>query len=301
MFTDSPDEEPTKSKSDRKKAMAEKHIKEARSRDSPSLPRQSSHASRHPWPVPSPPPMPSQPPQFAAADDNLHRPAGRQRRGSEGSQWAASWARHKPRDDTPDFPPGLGTPKQNKFAKSASTASPGMAEPGARREGQRHGMGPIDAFPRAMPGSRSPPFSPMAGYGEDQPRGRQRSRMQSQIREEESNDVYAERRARDRDYERFPERDRERDYDVKHHRTRSSRLPDDGRGERYPDGSGRIKFETFTTSRRGEPLAETKTYYSRPPMTGRGSSFNPANVRHSKLYSQSDVLYGDYPATGIYA
>ncbi|KAF4971026.1 hypothetical protein FSARC_2039 [Fusarium sarcochroum] len=234
-----------------------------------------SYTARHVQPpAPTPPPVSS--PFAAPDDDDARRSSAKPRRGSTGEK------AYKPEvvDD-----PIEATPRPAMYKSATSTGAPTSSPP--RRDLPRTSTMPTEGYSRHVPGiSRAQTFS--GAYPEVDPRGRGRTRMQSQIPESDSEDEYE--RAR-----------RER----KAHRSKKHRSPE-SRGEhvmQYRVDGGRT---TLQNSYSREP-AEGYSYYSqsgarvveRPSMSREPSysaGYNGAKYPKVKTSSYGDVQYSDYPS-----
>ncbi|KAL7907894.1 hypothetical protein GGI35DRAFT_71566 [Trichoderma velutinum] len=264
---------------------AASYIEAARAKEGaagPGLKRSMTYAPRmnQPPAAPTPPPAPNQTSPFAAPDDDdVRRSAARPRRGSTES--------NRPRDR---YSKSSREPLTEPVVMSASPNSRHAAHPamsGSPPHLSRTHTMPADAasYPRAVPITRSQTYN----YGEaTDPRGRNRTRYQSQIDEEDvdSDDVH-EQRARDRRH-----RGSRREQSVDQGYTETSRYP----GSRQP-----------SYSRRADPEPERYAYYSsghndgRPSMPVRDSSYSTsagsahfAKVKTSKAYGYDDVQYTPY-------
>ncbi|PTB63487.1 DnaJ-domain-containing protein [Trichoderma citrinoviride] len=226
--------------------------------------------------APTPPPLPNQPSPFAAPhDDDVRRSAARPRRGStESNRPGGDRYRKSSREPIPAEPVVMSASPNSRHAHPPMSGSPPHLS--------RTNTMPADAsYPRAVPITRSQTYN--FGDGTD-PRGRNRTRFQSQIDEEDSDEVH-DHRARDR----------------RHHGGRREHSVDPVYTEsRYP-------YERQTSySRRPEPEPERYAHYSsgydsRPAMPARDTSYSTsggsgqfAKVKTSKNYGYDDVHYSAY-------
>lgn len=265
---------------------ATSYIEAARAKDGGSgggLKRSMTYGPRmnQPPAAPTPPPAPNQTSPFAVPDDDdARRSAARPRRGSTES--------NRPRDR---YRKSSREPVAEPVAMSASPNNRHASHPtmsGSPPHLSRTNTMPADAsYPRAVPITRSQTYN--YGDGTD-PRGRNRTRYQSQIDEEEiDSDEVHDQRARDR----------------RHRNSRREQSVDQGYTEpsRYPGYESR----QASYSRRADPEPERYAYYSsghndtRPPMPARDSNYSAsagpaqfAKVKTSKNYGYDDVQYTHY-------
>ncbi|KAH6603271.1 hypothetical protein Trco_008046 [Trichoderma cornu-damae] len=232
--------------------------------------------------APTPPPVANQPSPFAVPDDDdARRSSARPRRGSTESNRAREKYRKSSREPLAEPVAMSGSPNSRHAPHPAVSGSPPHLP--------RTNTMPADAsYPRAVPITRSQTYN--YGDGPDI-RGRNRSRYQSQIGEEDgdSDELY-DHRARDR----------------RHRGSRRDQSVDQGYAEtsRYP---GYESGRQASYSRRAEPEPDRYAYYSsghndgRPPMPVRESSYSTsagstqfAKVKTSKNYGYDDVQYTHY-------
>ncbi|KAL7929801.1 hypothetical protein V8C35DRAFT_171632 [Trichoderma chlorosporum] len=231
--------------------------------------------------APTPPPAPNQTSPFAVPDDDdVRRSAARPRRGSTES--------NRPRDR---YSKSSREPLAEPVVMSASPNSRHASHPamsGSPPHLSRNNTMPADpaSYPRAVPITRSQTYN----YGDaTDPRGRNRTRYQSQIDEEEVDSEDVHERARDR----------------RHRNGRREQSVDQGYGEsRY---AGYESGRQPSYSRRAEPESDRYAYYSsghndsRPSMPVRDSNYSTSGgsthfpkVKTSKAYSYEDVHYTPY-------
>ncbi|KAL7942921.1 hypothetical protein V8C42DRAFT_142062 [Trichoderma barbatum] len=266
---------------------ATSYIEAARAKEGVSGPgglkRSMTYAPRMTQPpaAPTPPPAPNQTSPFAAPDDDdVRRSAARPRRGSTES--------NRPRDR---YSKSSREPLTEPVVMSASPNSrshPTMS--GSPPHLSRNNTMPTDpaSYPRAVPITRSQTYN--YGDGTD-PRGRNRTRYQSQIDEEDiDSDEVRDRRAGDR----------------RHRNSRREQSVDQGYAEtsRYP---GYESARQASYSRRADPEPERYAYYSsghndgRPSMPVRDGNYSAsagsahfAKVKTSKTYGYDDAQYTHY-------
>ncbi|KAK4065416.1 hypothetical protein Trihar35433_7536 [Trichoderma harzianum] len=235
--------------------------------------------------APTPPPAPNQTSPFAAPDDDdVRRSAARPRRGSTES--------NRPRDR---YSKSSREPLTEPVVMSASPNNRHAAHPamsGSPPHLSRTHTMPADAqsYPRAVPITRSQTYN----YGEaTDPRGRNRTRYQSQIDEEDADsDDVRDQRARDR----------------RHRGSRREQSVDQGYGEtsRYPSGYESSRQPSYSR-RAADPESDRYAYHSsgyndaRPSMPVRDSSYSAsagaahfAKVKTSKAYGYDDIQYTNY-------
>ncbi|QYT06099.1 DnaJ-like protein JJ3, involved inDiphthamide biosynthesis [Trichoderma simmonsii] len=235
--------------------------------------------------APTPPPAPNQTSPFAAPDDDdVRRSAARPRRGSTES--------NRPRDR---YSKSSREPLNEPVVMSASPNNRHAAHPamsGSPPHLSRTHTMPADAqsYPRAVPITRSQTYN----YGEaTDPRGRNRTRYQSQIDEEDADsDDVRDQRARDR----------------RHRGSRREQSVDQGYGEtsRYPSGYESSRQPSYSR-RAADPESDRYAYHSsgyndaRPSMPVRDSSYSAsagaahfAKVKTSKAYGYDDIQYTNY-------
>ncbi|KAK0759215.1 hypothetical protein N5P37_008097 [Trichoderma harzianum] len=235
--------------------------------------------------APTPPPAPNQTSPFAAPDDDdVRRSAARPRRGSTES--------NRPRDR---YSKSSREPLTEPVVMSASPNNRHAAHPamsGSPPHLSRTHTMPADAqsYPRAVPITRSQTYN----YGEAaDPRGRNRTRYQSQIDEEDADsDDVRDQRARDR----------------RHRGSRREQSVDQGYGEtsRYPSGYESSRQPSYSR-RAADPESDRYAYHSsgyndaRPSMPVRDSSYSAsagaahfAKVKTSKAYGYDDIQYTNY-------
>ncbi|UKZ58076.1 hypothetical protein TrVGV298_011941 [Trichoderma virens] len=270
---------------------AASYIEAARAKEGAAAPgglkRSMTYAPRMTQPpaAPTPPPAPNQASVFPVPDeDDVRRSSARPRRGSTES--------NRPRDR---YSKSSREPLTEPVVMSASPNSRHAAHPamsGSPPHLSRNNTMPADtaSYPRAVPITRSQTYNNF-GEGTD-PRGRNRTRYQSQIDEEEidSDEVHGQRAARDR----------------RHRTSRREQSVDQGYGEtsRYP---GYESNRQASYSRRADPEPDRYAYYSsghndgRPSMPVRDSSYSTsagsahfAKVKTSKAYGYDDVQYTHY-------
>ncbi|KAL7955910.1 hypothetical protein V8C34DRAFT_230969 [Trichoderma compactum] len=234
--------------------------------------------------APTPPPAPNQTSPFAAPDDDdVRRSAARPRRGSTESNRPRD-RYSKPSREPPTEPVVMSaSPNARHAAHPATSGSPPHLS-------RTHTM-PADtaSYPRAVP-IRSQTFN----YGDaTDPRGRNRTRYQSQIDEEDvDSDDVREQRVRDR----------------RHRGSRREQSVDQGYGEtsRYPSGYESSRQPSYSR-RAADPEPDRYAYYSsghndaRPSMPVRDSSYSAsagsahfAKVKTSKAYGYDDIQYTNY-------
>ncbi|KAL6851785.1 hypothetical protein J3F83DRAFT_613297 [Trichoderma novae-zelandiae] len=228
--------------------------------------------------APTPPPAPNQTSPFAVPeDDDVRRSAARPRRGSTESNRPRDRYRKSSREPVAAEPVVMSASPNGRHAHPPMSGSPPHLS--------RTNTMPADAsYPRAVPITRSQTYN--YGDGTD-PRGRNRTRYQTQIDEEEvDSDEVHDQRARDR----------------RHRGSRREPSVDQGYTEsRYPGYERQASY-----SRRPEPEPERYAYYSsghdgRPAMPARDSNYSAsagpgqfAKVKTSKNYGYDDVHYSAY-------
>lgn len=277
---------------------AQSYIQASKAKGAPGIQRSATYHPRVPQPpaAPTPPPVAAQSPFAAPPEEEIRRSSARPRRGSADEQRRLSRERsyrassREALDDPIVVSASPAARHTAQFQKSAST-TPVMSSSPPRVT--RTTTMPVDAgFSRPVPGiARAQTFN---SFGESAPRGRDRSRMHSQIEEESDSDDVYERRARERDHK---------------HRSRRHRSPE-ARPEnvsRYQVEGGRTKPQSY--SRRLDAEADPYRYYStaggipvvetRPPMPPREGSYSAPGmkfpkVRTSKTYGYDDVQYSNY-------
>ncbi|KAJ4263086.1 hypothetical protein NW762_006704 [Fusarium torreyae] len=240
-----------------------------------------SYTARHVQPpAPTPPPPGGSGSPFAAPDeDDVRRSSAKPRRGSTGEK---GYNKPEVLDD-----PIEATPRPAMYKSATSTGAPTSSPP--RRDLPRTSTMPTEAYGRHVPGiSRAQTFS--GAYPEVDPRGRGRTRMQSQIPESDSEDEY-ERLRRER----------------KAHRSKKHRSPE-SRGEhvmQYRVDAGRATLQNSYS--RNTESAEPYSYYSQTgarvverPSMSREASYSAgygAGAKYPKVKTSSygDVQYSEYP------
>lgn len=161
---------------------------------------------------------------------------------------------------------------------------------------------PVEGYARPIPNiSRAQTFSGAFPEITD-PRGRSRSKMQSQVLEDYDSDE---------EYERRRERDRERK-----HRSKKHRSPEREHVMQYKVSEGRTTLQNSYS--RGTQM-ESYAYYpssphgvhvveNRPLMPSREGSYSRSGsysakypkFKTSKDYDYSDVSYSAYPVENVY-
>ncbi|KAL6879792.1 hypothetical protein HDV57DRAFT_94061 [Trichoderma longibrachiatum] len=231
--------------------------------------------------APTPPPAPNQTSPFAVPneDDDVRRSAARPRRGSaESTLPRDSRYRKSSREPVAAEPVVMSASPNSRHAHPPASGSPPHLS--------RTNTMPADgSYPRAVPITRSQTYN----FGDaSDPRGRNRTRYQSQIDEEEAeSDEVHDHRARDR----------------RHRGGRREQSVDQGYTEsRYPGYERQASY----SRRPAEPEPERYAYYSsghdgRPSMPVRDSSYSAsagpaqfAKVKTSKNYGYDDVHYSAY-------
>ncbi|OAQ67863.1 DnaJ domain-containing protein [Pochonia chlamydosporia 170] len=236
-------------------------------------------------PAPTPPPIPGQTAPFPAPDDDARRSSARARRGSEdGPRLSRERSYRVSSRDTLDDPPIISVSPSTRHAPQfASPSSPPRTDlPRTKTMPQE----PV-SYSRTPPGlSRSQTFNVFESA--DRPRGRDRSRMQAQVEESDSEDY-------------------ERRRDRKHRSSRRHHSPEQMRTEnvsRYQVDGSRSRLHS-SYSRRIEPeVVDSYNYFHpqevRPPMPGRETSYSTSagskfpKIKTSKAYGIEDVQYSYY-------
>lgn len=275
------------------------YIQASRSKPMP-LHRAATYHARHVQPpAPTPPPVPGQTSVFGSPDDDARRSSAKPRRGSSGDK-----AYKKPSKEVLEDPVVADISPSTRLHKTASASAATGSPP--RREVPRTNTMPVEGYPRPTPNiARAQTFSGAYPEGSD-PRGRSRSKLQSQIPEDYDSD--------EEEYERY-RRERERD---RKHRSKKHRSPDRNAEHvmQYKVSEGRT---TLQTSYSREPQMETYGYYpsnthgvhvveNRPSMPPREGSYSRSGsysakypkFKTSKAYNFDDVSYSAYPVEGVY-
>lgn len=276
----------------------------------PGIQRSASYSVRGNYPpmAPTPPPPANKKSAFVGPDDtdsdeNIRRSAARSRRGSGDSSRMPKDRAHRQssRDVLEDPVPATSSPAAHqtpKFSKSASN-TPVMSGSPPRWELPRTNTMPTHAnAARPAPGiSRAQTFNTFEDSG--MPRGRNRSRMQPQVEESDSDEY--DRRTRDKKY-----RSSRLTHSPEPMRESVSRYAYEGNGrtrrkESYGDADAFAYVQNPYGGRVSEariPASYRESSYVRPPM------HRYPSVKTSKMYSPDDVRYSDYnngPYRGEYA
>ncbi|KAF4983423.1 hypothetical protein FZEAL_1152 [Fusarium zealandicum] len=240
-------------------------------------------------PAPTPPPVSS---PFTAPEEEARRSTAKPRRGSAGDK-----AYKKPSKEVLEDPIVADASPSTRPHVQKSATSTGVPS-GSPPHPPRTSTMPTDAYARPVPNlSRSQTYSGAYPDTSDV-RGRDRTRMQAQVVEDDSDDEYERHR-------------RERKHKSKKHRSPESR------GEQvlqYRVDGGRTTLQNSYSRNNPEAQGDSFSYYpahtpgvrvveARPSMPPRDGSYSQSagyakynKYKSSKAFDYNDVQYSQYPS-----